>query len=136
MPRKIVDIDAGARSDVEHPEKGVSVEEPRCGGLRLVRFLVRTERYEMERKVYQFIEDGLFTLEDIESAICTGYVHKTERDELLQAVGKKKYVILGRDMQGYGFYTVGKIMVSDEGKYYYIITAHSEGDDYDEARMP
>lgn len=134
--RKIVDINRRSAADSEHPDKGVLLEEPRCGGLRLIRYLVKTGLYDVGQKVYHFIEEGMFTLEDVESAICTGYVQKTEQDELFQAVGKKKYVIVGRDTNGYGFYTVGKIMPSDEGRRYYLITAHGEGDDYDELLMP
>jgi hypothetical protein len=134
--RKIVDIHRRSAADSEHPAKGVLVEEPRCGGLRLIRYLIRAGLYDVGEKVYRFIEEGVFTLEDVESAICTGCVQKTERDEFLQAVGKKKYVIVGYDTNGYGFYTVGKIMSSDEGRRYYFITAHGEGDDYDELPMP
>ncbi|MGA7218063.1 MAG: hypothetical protein WBX38_07105 [Candidatus Sulfotelmatobacter sp.] len=96
---------------------------------------MRAELYEMASKVYRFIEDGVFTPQDIENSICTGNVRKIERDELLQSIGNKKYVIVGHDMQGYGFYTVGKIVTSDEGEMYYIITAHSEGEDYDDISM-
>jgi hypothetical protein len=134
--RKIVDRKRFDAADSEHPGKGVLLERPRCGGLRLIRYLMRTDLYEMAPKVYRFIEDGAFTPEDIERAICTGHVQKMERDELGQAVGNKKYVIVGYDMQGYGFYTVGKIMASSEGKIYYVITAHSEGEDYDDLSMP
>lgn len=87
--RKIVDIDPRSAADSEHPDKGVLIEEPRCGGLRLIRYLVKTGLYDVGDKVYRFIEEGVFTLEDIETAICTGHVQKTERDEFLQAVGKK-----------------------------------------------
>ncbi|HYM77770.1 MAG TPA: hypothetical protein VE377_17480 [Candidatus Dormibacteraeota bacterium] len=139
MPRKskIVDIGEGVEADsTEHPGKGVLLEEPDGGGLPLIQYLMRAEWYEMASKVYRFIEEGRFTPEDVENAICTGYVHKTEQDELGQAVGTKKYVIVGCDTCGYAFYTVGKIMTSDEGKFYFLITAHGEGDDYDDLPMP
>lgn len=45
-------------------------------------------------------------------------------------------MIIGYDTNGYGFYTVGKIMSSGDGRRYYLITAHGEGDDYDELPMP
>lgn len=135
--RKIVDRAEALEADSsEHPKKGVLMEEPRGGGLPLIRYLIRAELYDMASKVYRFIEEGRFTPEDIENAICTGYVQKTERDELGQAIGNMKYVIVGYDTCGYAFYTVGKIMTSDDGRFYFLITAHGEGDDYDDLPMP
>jgi len=90
----------------------------------------------MDGKVYRSIEDGFFRLEDLESSICTGHVRKTERDELKQSIGNRKYVIIGLDMEGYDFYSVGKIMTAEGSKFYYVITAHCTGVDYDELRLP
>jgi hypothetical protein len=135
--RKIIDTGAKVEADLsEHPEKGALIEKPGGGGLPLILYLVRAELYDVSSKVYRAIEEGRFTPEDVENAIFTGHVQKTERDELGQAVGNKKYVIVGYDTCGYAFYTVGKIMVSDNGEFYYFITAHGEGDDYDELLMP
>src|SRR5262249_46818408 len=50
--------------------------------------------------------------------------HKSERDELRQAVHGMKYVILGRDTQGRPFYPVGKGIQGPRGRLYFYITAH------------
>jgi len=135
--RKINNKEPGRAADpYEHPSKGVELGMPRGGGLPLIRYLVRSGCYEIGQKVLAFIEDGMFTLDDVECSIRTGEIRKRERDELGQAVGNKKYVIVGPDTQGYAFYTAGKILRSSEGNLYYIITAHSEGADYDDIPVP
>lgn len=77
-----------------------------------------------------FIEDGFFDEEDLVHCILSAAnIHKTERDELGQAVHRMKYVILGRDAHGRPFYTVGKVLRGSTGQFYFYITAHQADDD-------
>jgi len=104
---------------------------PKSGGIRHIRILVAGGRYELSEKVFGLLADGYFELEDIESSIRTGRVLKSQKDELAASVGCKKYVITGTDTCGYGFYTVGKIMKSSDGYYYFFITAHDQEANYE-----
>lgn len=98
------------------------------GGMGAIRSLVKRRDYDWSVKVNQLIKDGWFSQDDLEQCVLTGYVRKTERDEMKDCVGNKKYTIIGKDSHGYPFYTVGKIKRSEEGKLRYLfITAHQYG---------
>jgi len=97
---------------------------PKAGGLLYIRVLVRQKRYVLSSKAYMLHSEGYFELEDLENSICCGSVAKTEKDERSESLGNKKYVIVGPDMHGYDFYSVGKIKRSGGGHTYYLITAH------------
>jgi len=96
----------------------------RHGGLLLIRELVLSGAYHWSKKIQTQIEEGWFSKEDLVECVLTGSVHKTERDELKDSVGNKKYVIIGRDIHGNPFYTAGKIKRAEDGKYYLFITGH------------
>ena len=98
-------------------------EEAKSGGLAHIRALIEKTRFLLSRKSQDAHADGLFEIRDIAACISTGYVHKVERDQLKDCVGNKKYVIIGLDTNGYMFYTVGKIIRTDSGYAYLIITA-------------
>jgi|SRR5208337_716154 len=105
-------------------------EAERAGGLRLIRCLVSRGLYRLSRKVEVRIEDGYFEIEDIECCILTGTVAKTEADEMHNSIGDKKYVIEGSDTHGNPFYAVGKLVASDNGKLYLVITARESEANY------
>lgn len=96
----------------------------RQGGLPLIRELVLSGAYHWSKKLQKQIEDGWFSRGDLLECVLTGTIHKTERDELKDSVGNKKYVIIGRDTHGNPFYTAGKIKRAGDGKYYFFITGH------------
>ncbi len=98
--------------------------KPRAGGIQLIRWLVGQGTYDWSEKVQTLIQDGWFEPEDLEVCVATGTVTKTQKDELRDSVGEKKYVILGRDRSGYSLYTVGKIKRGPAGRLYFFITAH------------
>lgn len=104
----------------------------RSGGLPLIRHLVASGCYLLSDKVLTLQGDGYFELEDLECSIINGTLEKTEYDELEQSIGNKKYIILGSDMAGYLFYTVGKIQKLEGGRIYLVITAHHAEVKYDE----
>ncbi len=90
-----------------------------------IKSLVSKSDYHYSAKVRGFIEDGWYGEEDLEHCICHAEkIYKKENDELKTAVDGKKYVILGKDRYGRSFYTVGKILKDDDGKFYFFITAH------------
>lgn len=103
------------------------------GGLDCIQKLVINWDYSISEKVKDALDSGFFTLEDIETSILTGYVHKRTNDRLKQSIGNKVYHIIGRDTHGYEFYTQGKIIQSEEGKIYFFITAHPsrQGEKYE-----
>lgn len=104
----------------------------RSGGLPLIRHLIASERYLLSEKVLALLGDGYFELEDLECSIINGTLEKTEYDELEQSIGNKKYIIVGPDMAGYLFYTVGKIQKLERGRVYLVITAHHAEVKYEE----
>ncbi len=94
------------------------------GGIALIRQLVKSGDYDYTEKVRELIEDGWFCEEDIEKCIETGELSKKQKDEVGNSIDCKKYTILGRDCAGAHFYCAGKIMKGEEGKLFFIITAH------------
>lgn len=93
--------------------------------LEEIKQLVANNQYRYSRKVREFIEDGFFEEEDIVHCILSAKeINKKERDEQGQAVHGMKFVILGKDTHGQGFYTVGKVVKGQMGKFYFCITAH------------
>jgi hypothetical protein len=102
----------------------------KAGGLRRIRHLVAKGQYRLSVKAYHLQAEGHFELEDFENSIRCGKVQKTEKDEMKDCIGNKKYVIVGPDSHGYEFYSVGKIKLCSDGHVYYVITAHPEGANY------
>ena len=96
----------------------------RTGGLQLIQNLIRRGHYDWSKKIDQMMNEGWFDETDLEECILTGVVYKTENDPFKNSVGDKIYVIIGQDTHGKPFYTVGKILRSDEGTLYFFITAH------------
>ena len=93
--------------------------------LEEIKQLVAQRRYRYSGKVRNFIEDGFFDETDLEHCILSATrIHKSERDELGQAIHGMKHIILGRDTRGQLFYTVGKVMAGPHGHFYFYITAH------------
>ncbi|MBL7219805.1 MAG: DUF4258 domain-containing protein [Phycisphaerae bacterium] len=91
--------------------------------LAWIQTLVRFGDYEVSRHVYDYLEDGDFKLDDIENSILNGKLEKTQNDKKCESVNGKKYTIRGRCRNGLPFETVGKLMESDDGEYYFLITA-------------
>ena len=106
-----------------HPERS-------CIPLGRIKQLVARGRYRYSQKVRDFIAEGFFDEEDLVHCIlsATG-IHKSERDELGQAVHGMKFVILGRDTHGRPFYTVGKVIRGAGGQFYFYISAHQADED-------
>jgi hypothetical protein len=97
--------------------------------LEEIKQLVAQRRYRYSQKVRDFIEEGFFDEIDLVRCVLSATkIHKRERDELGQAVHGMKYVILGRDMHGRPFYTVGKGISGPRGQFYFYITAHQADD--------
>lgn len=94
------------------------------GGLESIKILVLNKHYDYGEKVEDYLAGGYFTLEDIESSILNGSVYKTKKDKFKNSIGNKVYYIIGKDTHGYDFYTQGKIVKAEEGKGYFLITAH------------
>ena len=94
--------------------------------LALIKSLVAIGDYHFSNKVLGYLEDGCYGLEDLEAGIMTARsIRKIEVDELQMAVDGYKYTIIGRDSEGYEFYTCGKIIESKmDHKMYFFITAH------------
>ena len=93
--------------------------------LEEIKQLVAQRRYRYSRKVRDLIADGFFDVADLEHCILSAVkIHKSERDELGQAVHGMKHVILGNDTNGQLFYTVGKVMPGPPERFYFYITAH------------
>ena len=90
-----------------------------------IKQLIEHRKYDYSQKVRDNIEDGYFDLKDIEHCILSATsIHKKERDELGQAVGGLKFVIIGKDTHGQLFYTAGKVLSSYNGQFYFYISAH------------
>lgn len=90
-----------------------------------IKMLVSEDRYYYSSKVRKFIEDGYYQLEDLEQCIFTATrICKIQEDEKGDSTDGRKYTILGRDSQGYQFYTCGKFKTDEDGETYFFITAH------------
>jgi hypothetical protein len=96
----------------------------RAGGFPEIRELIGAQRYLLTEKAYDLLSQGYFELEDLEHSIEHGTLIKTEKDEIEDSIGNKKYTIIGPDTAGYPFYTVGKIQKVGRSKKYLVITAH------------
>lgn len=94
------------------------------GGFPLIRWLVAKQKYLLSQKVLELLSEGDFELEDLEHSIVNGNVEKTERDELQDSIGNKKYIVVGPDTCGYLFYSVGKLQNLGGSRIYIVITAH------------
>jgi len=117
--------------DDERDGKILDIDEAeRVGGLPLIKCLVARELYIMSRKVLEQIEDGRFEVEDVECCVLNGKVTKTEADKMQHSIGNKKYIIEGPDTHGNAFYAVGKLLATDDGKLYFVITAHGSEANY------
>ena len=94
--------------------------------LDVIKGLVGTGDYYYSGKVREFIADGWYGTVDLEWCILTAEsIHKVEDEELGIAMDGHKYTILGRDTQGYVFYTCGKIILNQQDqRRYFFITAH------------
>ncbi len=90
-----------------------------------IKQLIAEGRYRFSGKVQSFIEEGFFDEEDLRHCILSASrIHKKERDEKRQDVHGMKYVIIGRDIHGRLFYTVGKVRSTENDRFYFYITAH------------
>ena len=93
--------------------------------LEEIKQLIAEGRYRFSRKVQNFIEDGFFDEEDLRHCILSAdRIRKRERDEKRQDVHGMKYVIIGKDTHGRLFYTAGKVRSTENGRFYFYITAH------------
>ncbi len=93
--------------------------------LAQIQKLIAQNRYDYTGKIRALIEEGYFEELDLKTCILTATrISKRERDELGQAVGGMKYVIIGKDTHGRDFYTAGKVLRDYAGHYYFFITAH------------
>ena len=88
-------------------------------------------QYLLTEKAYELLSQGNFELEDLEHSIVNGRVIKTEADELSDSIGNKKYIVIGPDISGYDFYTVGKLQKLEGSRIYLVITAHHAEANYE-----
>jgi len=91
--------------------------------LTWIRTLIRSDNYGFSRHVSDYLDNGEFEVADIENSILNGKLTKAEQDEMHRSVDGKKYTIRGRCKSGLPFETVGKLMESGDGEYYFLITA-------------
>ena len=87
--------------------------------------LVGDRCWKFSAKAYLAEQMGDFTFDDLQHCVLTGRGRKRKRDEQGTAVDGFKYVILGRTIGGRPFYVCGKIRHDDDGRHFYIITAHA-----------
>jgi hypothetical protein len=98
--------------------------------LEEIKRLVAAGQYRFSSKVFEFLTEGYYDLEDLVHCIVSATeIYKTERDERRESVHEMKYTILGRDTCGLAFYTVGKVVRGSNGRYYFFITAHAADED-------
>lgn len=91
--------------------------------LMWIQKLVRCSDYLLSGHAREGVEDGEFSMLDIEKSIICGRIIKTENDETDEAIDGKKYVICGLAVDGLAFNTVGKLVEWIDGETYFIITA-------------
>jgi hypothetical protein len=109
----------------------MTTRRTRSGGFPLIRELVAKGQYLLTEKAYELLSQGYFELEDLEHSIVHGTVIKTESDELKNSIGNRKYTIIGPDICGYPFYTVGKLQKLSRSRIYLVITAHEAEANYE-----
>jgi hypothetical protein len=74
--------------------------------------------------VREYVAENFFTLDDLVRSILTGSIVAVEDDEYCQSCDGKKYTIRGQMLCGDPLETVGKIMGSDDRRFYFVITAY------------
>jgi hypothetical protein len=89
---------------------------------RKIRQLIRGGRYHLSSHAYNKIAENEFLLEDVVHALLTGSVQSIRADELGAAVDGKKYIMFGHTTHGVLVGTVGKILRTDDGQLYFVIT--------------
>ncbi len=94
--------------------------------LNCIKELVRSGPMPYSSKVRGFIDAGLYGEADVKNAIMTSRrLAKSEPDEQNDATDGMKHSMVGRDLDGRPFYVCGKIiLLSDDMRAFYIITAH------------
>lgn len=109
-------------------KRGPTHRRPGIRRLRIIKELVSQGRYQYSAKVHEFIENGLFQLEDLERCILSSRnIDKVEIDDLGVSVDGYKYTVIGLDTYGEPFYSCGKIIrVPESGELYFFITAHEQ----------
>jgi hypothetical protein len=98
------------------------VVRPKSAGLALIRYLVRIGNVEYTGEALEWIRIGLCDFEDIDNAILEGRLIKKERDKCSK--DGKRYVIIGPDLAGYDLYCCGKVIETESGEMFLVITAH------------
>jgi hypothetical protein len=72
--------------------------------LRIIKELVACRQYQYSAKVQNFIQEGVFDLEDMERCVLgASAIQKVEPDDLGTAIDGCKYTIVGVDAQGLVF---------------------------------
>ena len=89
-----------------------------------IRQLVEDEQFQFASHVYDKIATNYWAFDDVVESILNGAIQEARKDELNQAFDGKKYTIVGQDYWGNLIETVGKILVDDEKRLYFVITAY------------
>lgn len=90
----------------------------------LIHRLIREELYDLSEHAKDKISENYWNLDDVENALLTGVIDNVENDDNGSAVDGKKYTLVGRSCDGVLIQTVGKIMMDEDGQYYFVITAY------------
>jgi len=86
--------------------------------------LVRADRLQFSWKIMCALEAGEFDEEDMRICVLRGWLHKRQKDEQGGSVDGYKYAIHGHDQGDYPFYVCGKIKGDEDGRLFFLITAH------------
>ncbi|MBI4870417.1 MAG: hypothetical protein HY814_02495 [Candidatus Riflebacteria bacterium] len=88
----------------------------------LLKRLVLADRVALSAKTRLLIRTSSLRVEDVLHAILEGRLVKRERDELSKI--RWKYTVIGPALGGRAVYCCGKVLEDEDGKMYFIITAH------------
>lgn len=87
-----------------------------------IRRLAAQGNVALSDKAERRLADDGFSFDDLLTSIIEGSVVKKEIDQT--GVARYKYVIIGPSLSGRLVYSCGKVVSSNEGQEYFVITAH------------
>lgn len=87
-----------------------------------IRELMASDQFMFSSHVYDKIACNYWTFDDVVASIESGSIQEAQKDAA--AADGRKYTMLGEDCFGNALETVGKIVESDDGQLYFVITCY------------
>lgn len=90
----------------------------------LIRQLIEEGAVDVLPHAFQRIAENSFSLEDLLNSLLAGSIVDEQKDEKKEAYDLKKYKVFGPGLSGNYVESVGKIVRSEDGKLFVVITCY------------